>query len=104
MTLANYQFAAFSTALPSSKTHDYMALGLAGEAGEVANKVKKITRDGHTPALRVAILAELGDVLWYVAGLATVLGADLSEIAQENLAKLGSRSERDVIKGAGDER
>ena len=85
----------------------YPALGLAGEAGELANKVKKVLRD-HGGRLseeaREAILAELGDVLWYVAQVATDLGESLEAVAQANLAKLRSRKERGRLGGDGDDR
>lgn len=85
----------------------YPTLGLAGEAGEVAEKVKKVLRDqaGQFDADAVAaIKKELGDVLWYVARLAAELDLDLGDIAAANLAKLASRQERGVLHGSGDER
>ena len=85
----------------------YPTLGLCGESGEVADKVKKVIRDrqGHfDPDTRDAIELELGDVLWYVAQLASELGLSLEGIAEANLAKLASRSARDRISGSGDNR
>jgi NTP pyrophosphatase (non-canonical NTP hydrolase) len=85
----------------------YPALGLAGEAGEVAEHAKKAIRDdgGQVSRERRAAMAkELGDVLWYVAQLATELGLDLDEIAQINLEKLLSRQRRGVLSGDGDDR
>lgn len=85
----------------------YLTLGLTGEAGEVANKVKKIIRDAGgvvEPNRAIAVAEELGDVLWYAARLASELGADLGEIAALNLAKLESRHARHVISGEGDQR
>ena len=85
----------------------YPTLGLCGEAGEVADKVKKVLRDNggqFSPAVREALKLELGDVLWYVAQLASELNFELAEIAEANLAKLASRAERNVIGGSGDHR
>ncbi|MEB3334294.1 MAG: nucleoside triphosphate pyrophosphohydrolase family protein [Cyanobacteriota bacterium] len=85
----------------------YPTLGLCGEAGEVADKVKKVLRDhgGHfSDALRADLALELGDVLWYLARLASELELDLGAIAEANLAKLASRAERNVIAGSGDRR
>jgi NTP pyrophosphatase (non-canonical NTP hydrolase) len=85
----------------------YPALGLCGEAGECAEKVKKAIRDDGgslTAERRTALAGELGDVLWYMAQLATEAGLDLDEIAADNLAKLLSRQERGVLQGSGDTR
>jgi len=85
----------------------YPTLGLCGEAGEVADKVKKVLRDQEgrfSPEVVAALQLELGDVLWYVAQLATELGLELDQIAQANLDKLASRAARNVIAGSGDTR
>ena len=85
----------------------YPTLGLCGEAGEVAEKVKKVLRDGggaFSEAVRDDLLLELGDVLWDVAQLATELDLSLDTIAETNLAKLASRAARNVIGGDGDRR
>jgi NTP pyrophosphatase (non-canonical NTP hydrolase) len=85
----------------------YPALGLCGEAGETAEKVKKAIRDDGgtlTEERRAAIAAELGDVLWYAAQLATEAGLELDEIAEANLEKLLSRQRRAVLHGSGDDR
>jgi len=103
-----YQRAAYGIrSYPSDAGISYPALGLTGEGGEVANQVKKIYRDDGgivTPERKAAILKELGDVLWYLADLATWLGTDLSTIAFANLDKLYSRKGRGALKGDGDNR
>jgi NTP pyrophosphatase (non-canonical NTP hydrolase) len=83
----------------------YPALGLCGEAGEAAEKVEKTIRDDGgvlTDERRAGLAAELGDVLWYVAQLATEAGLDLDTIAEQNLDKLLSRRRRAVLQGSGD--
>src|SRR6476620_5079132 len=85
----------------------YPTLGLANEAGEVAGKIKKVFRDKSgqiNEETREALKAELGDVLWYMAQVATELDLSLDEIAEYNLAKLYDRLERGKIKGDGDNR
>ena len=80
----------------------YPALGLAAEAGEVANKVKKILRDGNFN--REAIADEVGDCLWYIAALCRDLNVDMKDLAKNNLRKLHDRKLRGVIQGSGDKR
>ena len=104
-----YQDAAESTAVYPDKGDNiyYPALGLAGEAGEVCEKIKKIMRDqkGHFTEDNVEqISKELGDVLWYVAMVAVEFNIALSSIAEDNLAKLQDRVDRGVLKGSGDNR
>ena len=85
----------------------YPALGLAGESGEVVEKIKKIFRDQQGTVgdeQRQAVAKELGDVLWYLAQLATELDLDLNQVAQDNLDKLLSRQQRGQLHGSGDER
>lgn len=85
----------------------YPALGLAEEAGEVAGKFAKAVRDNQgvlDGEQRLQIEKELGDVLWFVAELCTVLNVDMGSIAQINLDKLASRKVRGVIHGNGDDR
>ena len=89
----------------SPRSLAYTALGLSGEAGEVANKVKKILRgDYEADAIRDDLASELGDVLWYLAMVAREFDLSLDEIATANLDKLASRKDRGVIKGSGDKR
>ena len=85
----------------------YPTLGLCGEAGEIAEKVKKIIRDDNgemTYEKRIELKKELGDVLWYVSNLATELNLSLDEVAQFNLQKLKSRQDRNQLHGSGDNR
>lgn len=85
----------------------YPAFGLAEEAGEVSGKFAKAVRDNSgviDHERKTAIIKELGDVLWFVAELCTVLGVDMNDVAQTNLDKLASRKERGVIHGNGDNR
>ena len=85
----------------------YPTLGLVGEAGEVADKVKKILRDNNgvfDKNSKDAIKFELGDVLWYISQLSSELGYQLEEVAHANLQKLNSRKKRGKIQGSGDDR
>jgi len=103
MDFSSYQKRAKSTAIyPEAYKLVYPALGLAGETGEVAEKVKKSIRDGNLDV--EGLKKELGDVLWYIAAIANDMGFDLSEIAQMNLDKLESRKNRGVLGGSGDNR
>ncbi|MEA2208720.1 MAG: hypothetical protein QOF54_1197 [Solirubrobacteraceae bacterium] len=108
MELSEYQRLSRSTArYPRKEALTYPALGLAGEAGEFADHAKKVIRDDGgevTPQRREAMGKELGDVLWYVAQLASELGLELEQVAQDNLDKLLSRQRRGVLSGSGDER
>ena len=108
MDFETYQKDAKETAIyPSNLKILYPALGLAGEAGEVANKVKKIARDhwGKMPEnWRHQIASEIGDVLWYCSALASDINVPLGEIAYNNLQKLGKRKKSGTIGGSGDSR
>ena len=108
MEFAEYQKLSRRTAkYPREAWLAYPALGLSGEAGEVAEHAKKAIRDDGgqvTEERRAAMAKELGDVLWYVAQLASELDLDLNEIAQANLDKLLSRQQRGVLSGSGDDR
>lgn len=103
MDMTTYQQQAYTTATESSRNIYYMTMGLTGEAGEIANKVKKIMRDAREID-REDLAKEIGDVLWYVAGLCTVLDLDLDDVAEANLKKLADRKARGVIGGSGDNR
>ena len=103
-----YQRMASKTAIyPEEHRILYPALGLAGEAGEVANKVKKLIRDGpdgRPDDWREQISSEIGDVLWYCAALATDLNMQLGMIAALNEKKLRDRFDRGKLNGSGDNR
>jgi NTP pyrophosphatase (non-canonical NTP hydrolase) len=102
MDMKKYQEFAQDTCLKQCQNIPYLVLGLCGEAGEVAEKIKKTLRDGGGDPAEIA--KELGDVLWYLTNLATFLKYDLSEIAQLNKDKLISRLERGTFHGSGDNR
>ena len=103
-----YQQVAKTTAIyPREQAIIYPTLGLTGEAGEVANKVKKIIRDGtieNHESLIQEISAEIGDCLWYISVLADDIGVKLSDIANNNLVKLANRKKKGTIHGSGDTR
>lgn len=109
MEFNQYQEEARKTAIYPGKGNNfiYPTLGLAGESGEVAEKIKKIVRDGNnliTEEKRTELAKELGDVLWYVSNLAEEIGVKLEDIAKNNLEKLKSREQRGKIHGSGDNR
>ena len=106
MNLDEYQLEAAKTAIYPAGSYAYLALGLNGEAGEVAELIKRPIRSGGTigEADLAALKKELGDCLWYVANLAREAGFSLSDIAENNLSKLRSRQERGCLEGKGDER
>lgn len=108
MNFNTYQKKACTTATERAKELGvfYAALGISGEAGEVAEKVKKTYRDcnGDFTVSLLDIKKELGDLLWYVAFMCSSLGIELDEVAQMNLKKLASRKRRGVLKGSGDDR
>ena len=106
ITASAYQAQAKETAIfPPSTALEYLTLGLVGEAGEIANKIKKVVRD-KIPAAnwQKDIPSEIGDVLWYCAMLADYLDCDLGKIMENNIEKLQSRKKRGVIGGSGDNR
>jgi NTP pyrophosphatase (non-canonical NTP hydrolase) len=107
--LSDYQQRSRATAVypDAGDNLTYPVLGLCGEAGECAEKVKKAIRDDGgvlSDERRAALAAELGDVLWYTAQLATEAELDLDALAEDNLAKLLSRQDRGVLQGSGDAR
>lgn len=116
MDFKEYQEAAVGTAIyPAVKIvgqeeelrYVYPALGLCGEAGEVAEKVKKLLRDAKgelTQESKMAVAKELGDVLWYVAALAQEIGVSMEEVAVANIAKLSARKAAGKLGGSGDNR
>lgn len=110
MTFDDYQKKALTTAI-NHPNPDYVffdrSFGLVGEAGEIAEKVKKWIRNDRADSEKLdkkALASELGDVLWYVATLADYLGYSLDDIAKTNLAKLADRKKRGVITSSGDTR
>ncbi|MDO8584096.1 MAG: nucleoside triphosphate pyrophosphohydrolase family protein [bacterium] len=109
MTFQEYQEASRKTAIYPNLGSNfiYPTLGLVGEAGEVAEKIKKVIRDNQgimTEEKKLELQKELGDVLWYVAQMATELGLSLDQVAFTNIVKLYSRMERSVLQGSGDNR
>jgi NTP pyrophosphatase (non-canonical NTP hydrolase) len=109
MEFNEYQKLAIKTAIypPVGKGYVYPTLGLAGEAGEVAERVKKIFRDHGgemTPEDKELLVKELGDVLWYISAISHELEVSLEEVAKQNLIKLSDRKERNMIHGSGDKR
>lgn len=106
LTMNDYQLMALDYAVYNDEAHAiiYPALGLAGETGEVIEKVKKHLRDGKAVYRDVEVLKELGDVLWYLSVLSDDLGWSLADVASTNLDKLKSRKTRGVLHGDGDNR
>ena len=109
MDFNEYQQAARETAQYPDMGRNiyYPTLGLAGEAGEVAEKIKKLMRDNDgimTTERREALKKELGDVLWYVAAMCSELNLSMGQVAGDNVAKLRDRKSRGAIQGDGDNR
>lgn len=116
MTLNEYQDKAMTTCMETCFNYEYMLLNLVGEVGELCGKIAKHLRKGEAEFWDDGLLLniddeqlnllkkELGDVLWQTAGVASVMGCKLEDIAKQNLEKLASRKERGVIDGNGDVR
>lgn len=124
MELNEYQKKAMTTCMPSSENFSYMFLNLVGEVGEFASKVAKAIRKeemyigglhaeneilpdvnmGDYSVIDIELKKEAGDILWQLSGLCKVMGWSLEEVAQQNLDKLASRKQRNVIDGNGDNR
>jgi NTP pyrophosphatase (non-canonical NTP hydrolase) len=109
MTFKEYQEEARKTAIYPNLGSNfiYPTLGLAGEAGEVAEKIKKVIRDNNgevSEEKRQELTKELGDVLWYIANLSAELNLSMEDVASKNLEKLKSRQERNELHGSGDNR
>jgi NTP pyrophosphatase (non-canonical NTP hydrolase) len=104
MNLREYQELAAKFALPTALNREYLSLGLAAEAGEVASLVAKAVRDSDGNLNRELLKKELGDVLWFVAVLGQHYDIDMLDLAMGNINKLRSRAVRGVIGGSGDDR
>lgn len=108
MELNEFQQIAMSTAIyPNDGKISYLALALCGEAGEVADKVKKVLRDKggcYSEKDKREIALELGDCMWYIANLASAIGYPLDDIAEMNRKKIEGRVRRGTLHGSGDER
>ncbi len=109
MTFNDYQKESNKTAIYPDKGNNfvYPVLGMMGEAGEVAEKIKKVWRDKNNIVSdddKNEIKKEMGDVLWYLSQLATELGIDFDDVANTNILKINSRLERHKLNGDGDNR
>lgn len=108
MNMNEYQQLALRTANPEHANELYhLVLGLVGESGEIAEKMKKLIRDHNSDESKIDrddIKKELGDVLWYAATLASYLDIDFDDVATTNIDKLASRQRRGVLGGSGDNR
>ncbi|XKT74579.1 MAG: nucleoside triphosphate pyrophosphohydrolase family protein [Patescibacteria group bacterium UBA2163] len=111
MDFNDYQTKASSTNTQTEKGAQfmlmYLSMGLAGESGEVVEKLKKVVRNDDgvvTDEKREDLKKELGDVLWYLSQFADALGISFDDVAEANIAKLADRAKRDVIKSEGDNR
>ena len=108
-TFKMYQKLASQTAIYPNKGDNliYPVLGLVGESGEVAEKLKKIIRDDGgilSSAKREEFIKELGDVIWYISAVCEELKVEMGDVAKGNIEKLHSRKDRGVLTGSGDNR
>lgn len=109
MEFKDYQVLSRKTAIYPNKGRNlsYPALGLCGESGEVAEKIKKLIRDKKGKLdlqSKQEIVKELGDVLWYLSAIASELKINLEEVAKINITKLSNRKNKNKIHGSGDNR
>jgi NTP pyrophosphatase (non-canonical NTP hydrolase) len=109
MNLNEYQTLALRTANPRDKKNElfHLLLGLCGEAGEIAEKTKKIIRDYDSDFSKLDkddLTKELGDVLWHVATISDYFDIELETVGAVNIKKLASRLERGTLSGSGDNR
>ena len=104
MDLKDYLNQVKGYALPTALNREYLGLGLAAEAGEVASLLAKAVRDNEGVVDRVNLSKELGDIMWFVVLLCGYYGIDPDNVLQRNIDKLESRQQRNVIGGSGDER
>ncbi len=109
MRFRDYQILSRKTAIYPKKGRNlsYPTLGLCGESGEVAEKVKKLLRDKKgklDSQSKQEIIKEMGDVLWYLSAIASELKVNLEEVAKININKLSNRKKKNKIQGSGDNR
>jgi len=109
MNLNEYQTLALRTARPKQAKDElyHLLLGLCGEAGEIAEKTKKIIRDQDSDFSKldtVDLKKELGDVLWHIAVISDYFDITLEQVGDTNIKKLASRLERGQLSGSGDDR
>jgi NTP pyrophosphatase (non-canonical NTP hydrolase) len=104
MDLKDYLNQVKGYALPTALNREYLGLGLAAEAGEVAGVLAKAVRDNEGVVDYPKLVKELGDVMWFVVLLSSYYGIDPNKMLQANIDKLESRQQRNVIGGSGDDR
>ena len=107
MNFKDYQDKAWSFTVPTARNEKYILNGFVGEVGEFYGKIAKETRDGSAQTVdefEQKLKKELGDIVWFVAGIATLYGWNLQEIAEGNIKKLQARKEFGTIQGSGDNR